>query len=134
MSEANKHLIRRFLNDVFEQMDERAVDELVAEDIVMHEPDPPGVLRGIEAFKGYWRQFANLRDMHIQIFDIVAESDKVMPRFHVTAKRGGAFLGEEADGGEEWRLRTLTMYRCRDGRVAESWTGVGAESLWTTGA
>lgn len=134
MSEANKHLIRRFLTEVFERMDESAVDELVTKDIVMHEPDPPGVLRGIDAFKGYWRQFANLRDMYIQILDLLAESDKVMARFHVTARRGGPFLGQEVDEGEEWHLRTLTMYRCRDGRVAESWTGVGAESLWTTGA
>ena len=131
ISEINKALVRRYLREVVEEVSEAAVDELVAEDIVLHEPEPPGVLRGISAYKEFWRQFKNLGDTRVEILDLVAEGDKVFARFNVSALIEGRFFGLDPSAEpEEWHHQEMSIYRFRDGQLAESWTGVGAPGLW----
>ena len=132
MSEINKALVRRYLREVVEETSEAAVDELVAEDIVLHEPDPPGVLRGISEYKKFWRQFTNLGNTRVEILDLVSEGDKVFARFNVSAVIEGRFFGRDPSAGaEEWHHQEMSIYRFRDGQLAESWTGVGSAGLWT---
>ena len=131
MSEINKALVRRYLREVVEETSEVAVDELVAKDIVLHEPDPPGVLRGISEYKQFWRQFKNLSNVRIEILDLVAEGDKVFARFNVSASIEGRFFGgDPSAGAEEWHHREMSIYRFSGGQLAESWTGVGSPGLW----
>ena len=132
MSEINKALVRRYLREVVEETSEAAVDELVAEDIVLHEPDPPGVLRGISEYKKFWRQFTNLGNTRVEILDLVSEGDKVFARFNVSAVIEGRFFGRDPSAeAEEWHHQEMSIYRFRDGQLAESWTGVGSPGLWT---
>ena len=132
MSEINKALVRRYLRKVVEETSESAVDELVAKDIVLHEPDPPGVLRGIAEYKQFWRQFKNLSNVRVEILDLVAEGDKVFARFNVSALIEGRFFGRTpSSASEEWHHQEMSIYRFRSGQLAESWTGVGAPGLWT---
>ena len=131
MSEINKALVRRYLREVVEETSEAAVDELVAKDIVLHEPDPPGVLRGISEYKQFWRQFKNLSNVRVEILDLVAEGDKVFARFNVSASIEGRFFGvSPSPGPQEWHHREMSIYRFERGQLAESWTGVGSPGLW----
>ena len=132
ISEANKQLVRRYVREVIKEHSEQAVDELVAPDVVLHEHDPPGVIRGIDEYKAFWVQFKNLADTKVELLDLVAEGDKVFARFNVSARREGHFLGRDPTGADEmFRSRQMSIYRFRAGQLAESWTGVGSEGLWS---
>ena len=132
MSEVNKALVRRYLREVVEETSEAAVDELVSANVVLHEPEPPGVLHGIAEYKKFWRQFKNLSNTRVEILDLVAEGDRVFARFNVSALIEGRFFGRvPSSGSEEWHHQEMSIYRFRGGQLAESWTGVGAPGLWT---
>ena len=77
MSEENKAVIRRLYEEVWNQHDPEAADELVAPDVF--NPDMvPEHQRGIDGYKHLvrWVHTAS-PDLHYDIEDIIAEGDKV---------------------------------------------------------
>jgi hypothetical protein len=54
-ADASRTAARRFLEEVVNRQDEGAVDELLADDVVFHEPPSRGGTRyGREGVKGTW--------------------------------------------------------------------------------
>ena len=68
MTEENKALYRRFVEEVFNGKDLSVIDELVAEDFTEHSQPPPGIPQGTEGLKrifaSYFRAFP---DLHVAI-------------------------------------------------------------------
>ncbi|NEA65141.1 ester cyclase [Streptomyces sp. SID12488] len=96
----------------------KAVDELVAPDVLFHAPVPMGAT-GAEALKRVWdvllRAFPDIR---VTVEETVAEGDKVASRNTVTGTHRGEYQGLPPTG------RTVTyseIFICRftDGRITE---------------
>ena len=93
MSEENKAIEGRFIEEVLNKKNLAAADELVAEDFV--ELDPfPGQEQGREGLKQVLRMlFAAFPDLQWTIEELIAEGDKVVNRFTWHGTHRGEFLG-----------------------------------------
>jgi steroid delta-isomerase-like uncharacterized protein len=98
MSEANKAVIRAFIDDILNDgRFERAAD-LVKQDFV--ELDPlPGQQQGREGLVAVVQQLRTaFPDMHWVVKEMIAEGDTVVTRFQWTGTHRGPFLGIPATG------------------------------------
>jgi predicted ester cyclase len=91
MSEANKAIVRRYFEEVFNKKVVAVLDDLIAPTFVGHTSTgtdvqgPEGVKQQVALFS------AAFPDMHYTLEDLVAEGDKVVARFTF---RGGALRGK----------------------------------------
>ena len=119
MSEQNKALMNRFVEEVINQKNLDAADELVAEDFV--ELDPfPGQEQGREGLKQVLAAFfAGFPDLDWVIEEQIAEGDKVVSRFRWHGTHEGEFLGIPATG-RQITVKGVVIDRVVDGKEAES--------------
>lgn len=120
MCAINKTLLQRFFEEIYNQGNLTAADELVAADYISHNPAPgeaPG-REGLKAFVAYLRRA--LADLHVTIEAQVAEGDRVATRYTIRGRQEGEFAGIPPTG----KLVTITatsMHRIEDGQIRESW-------------
>lgn len=119
MSEANKQVIRAFLEDVINQGRFNRADDLVKEDFV--ELDPlPGQQQGREGLKAVLREMQSaFPDIHWEIREMVCEGDKVVTRFTWTGTHRALFLGIPATG-KPVAVKGVVIDRLESGRMADS--------------
>jgi predicted ester cyclase len=127
-SEANKIAYRRFYEDILNRGDFSIVDELVAREVVSHNPLPdqkPGVEGFVAAIKLFRAAFP---DLHARNTHLIAEGDHVVGRFVVTATHRGEFLGTVATG-RRISYEEIVIVRFRDARIVEHWAVADALSI-----
>jgi ketosteroid isomerase-like protein len=96
VSEQNKQVVRRVLDELFDKGDLDATDELIHPDFVNHEapPDnpqgPEGLKETITWLRGLWGP------MRAEIEDEISEGDKVVARVTMHGDHVGEFLGKPA--------------------------------------
>jgi len=117
--EANKALIRRFVEEIFVDGRAAAVDELLADDFVGHTWPSTGdgkadLKRAIE------RTRQALADVTFTIEDLIAEDDRVAVRLTASARQVGEFMGRPASG-RTYTIGEIHIFRIRDGKVTEHW-------------
>lgn len=120
MSAANKAILRRFFEEVYNQGNLAVADDLVAADYVSHNPAPgeaPG-REGLKAFVAYLRRA--LADLHVTIEAQVAEEDRVATRYTIRGRQEGEFAGIPPTG-KLVIITATSMHRIEDGRIRESW-------------
>ena len=118
-SETNKVIARRLIEEVFEQGDEDAIDELVADDFTPHNWATAD--HGREAVKhAIGRAKAGLTNPKLTIDDLIAEDDKVVVRVLSTATQTGPFMGLPPSG-KSYAIDEIHIFRMEDGKVAEHW-------------
>ena len=94
----NRHVIRRFVEEVLNQGDIDAIGQFFWEDMVEQVP-LPGQGPGLEGLKDVLRGLrAAFPDMHWTIQEQIVEGDKVLSRFEWTGTHRGTFLGMPATG------------------------------------
>ena len=77
MSEENKTLSRRVLEEVFSAGNLDVVDEIVSEDHVHHDPAMPEEGHGRERLKEFASMYRSaFPDIHIEVEDQIAEGDR----------------------------------------------------------
>jgi len=116
-------LIRRIFDDVVNQRNLDAVDELFAEDFVDH--GPTGDLNGREAFRafvGVW--LSAFSDLHCEVSHIAVDGDLAAWLVHTTGTHTGDSLGFPATGRSIDTL-SANIGRLRDGRAVEHWSEQG---------
>lgn len=117
--EDNKALVRRFIEEIFEQGRTEAVDELLADDFVPHTwpstGDPKGDLK-----RAIDRVSTGLADARMTIEDMIAEEDRVAVRLTSSARQVGEFMGMPPSG-RSYSIGEIHIFRIRDGLVAEHW-------------
>jgi steroid delta-isomerase-like uncharacterized protein len=98
----------------------RAVDDLMADDYVRHDPNAPEV-RGREAQKQLVTMFLTaFDDFHLTIEDLLAEGDKVAGRLTARATHKGELFGIPPTG-RQVTVSMLEIYRLAGGKIAEQW-------------
>jgi steroid delta-isomerase-like uncharacterized protein len=118
-AEENKRIVRRIRDEVEEQKDIDAVDEIFAEDVVVH--GPMGEFRGREAIKEMYESDRKaFSDSTETIHDFIAEGDTVAVRMTERGTHDGEFMGMEPTG-KEYEIQTMAFLRLEDGKVTEWW-------------
>ena len=123
MSEENKALARRYVEEVVNKGNLAVIDELAAADFVEHNPFP-GQAPGIEGEKqliGMMR--AAFPDLHSTIEDVIAEGDKVVLRATTRGTHKGEFMGIPPTG-KQVTVTEIHIMRFVGGKGVEHWAEV----------
>jgi steroid delta-isomerase-like uncharacterized protein len=120
-SEANKALIRRFYDEVFNQQNRATAAEMLAPDFVAHHPAFPDGIRGPE---GIIQTVAAFRlgfpDLHYTIDDLFAEGDKICVRWTGHGAHQGEFL-HLPPTGKAVTYTGIDVFRVVRSQCAEAW-------------
>ena len=120
MSRENEDLLRRYY-DAWNRGDLAALDELVAPDLVNHDPALPGLPPGREGVKAVLAGFRSAFPyLHYTIEDQVSGGDKVVTRFTLRGTNRGEFGGMPATG-KSVTVAGITIERIADGKTVEYW-------------
>jgi len=118
-AEENKRIVRRIREEVEEQGNLDAIDEIFAEDVLTH--TPMGEFRGAEAIREMYEQESEaFPDSTEAIHDVIAEGDIVAMRLTEHGTHDGEFMGIQPTG-KEYEIQTMAFLRLEDGKVAEWW-------------
>lgn len=123
MSQANKDLMRRWFEEVWNQGREEAIDEMMSEDIVVYGLSDEGdkVLRGPGAFKPFHQQFRSaFPGIEVVVEDVITEGDKLAARCSVRGRYEAASLGVEAKQ-QPTEFTGMVFVRVKDGKFVEVW-------------
>src|SRR5215217_1655916 len=105
----------------------KALKEVYADDIVMHEPDED--VRGIEGLTQFVSMIRSaLPDLRITLDDDLAEGEKVVSRWRAQGTHQGELMGI-APTGNEVAITGLTIHRIEDGKIIEEWENWDALGL-----
>lgn len=127
-SEDNKALIRRFYGEI-DQGNIEAMDELVSEDYVNHDPLPfPGIAEGRAGLKQAFEMFWKATPGTHEIEDQVAAGDKVVTRLRGVGKHDGELAGIPPSGND-LNVKAIAIHRIAEGRIVEHWSVVDSATL-----
>jgi steroid delta-isomerase-like uncharacterized protein len=118
-AEQNKAVVRRFAEEVWNQGNLDALDELVTRDVARN-----GQQLGVEGMGGVVAMIRGaLPDLRGEILDLIAEGDKVVWRYVSRGTHRGPLMGVPATGRRVEYTGTATL-RLVDGRIAAIWDNV----------
>lgn len=117
-TEANKLLIRSYIEEMWNKHEPSAADRFVATDFVEHNPRLPQGLAGRKQFVA--KVLAAFSDYHGELQDLVAEGDKVVARVQWTGTNDGPYEGRPATGNR-LVFSTSDFFRIENGKIAEHW-------------
>ena len=86
VTEANKAVVRRLVDEVFNGGHLELIDQLYAPELA------PAAKRWIAPFR------ASFPDVHMELMELIAEGDKVVGRFTCSATHQGEWLGQAPTG------------------------------------
>jgi predicted SnoaL-like aldol condensation-catalyzing enzyme len=116
--EANKKLVRTFIEEVFNKRQPGEADRFLAADFIEHNPNLPQGLEGRKRFVS--AVLAGFSDYRGEIVEILAEGDKVVVRTQWSGTQDGPFLGLPPSGNKV-RFSTADFFRVEGGKLAEHW-------------
>jgi predicted ester cyclase len=120
-TEDNKAIVRRVIEEIWEKGNLAAVDELIAPNFVMN--DPNFEVHGPEGFKEMVKAtHTAFPDIQSTIRDQIAEGDKVLTRFTQRCTHKGEFgwFGI-APTGKELTIEGMEVVRIENGKLVERW-------------
>jgi steroid delta-isomerase-like uncharacterized protein len=123
MSEKNKALIRRWFEEVWNQGRSDVIDDLLAEDAVIHGlVDGAGhPVNGLDGFHDFHTQFRGaFPDLIVSVDDTIAEGDMVVARCSVRGRHTGNHLGFAATNAPV-QFEGVAITRIENGKIAEAW-------------
>lgn len=124
----NEALVRRLMEEVFNQGNVAVADEIVAVDHFSHDPLPgegpgrAGMAANIQAIR------AAFPDVRFEAEQVVVEGDKVVVRWRASGTHRGAFMGIPATG-RTVNIIGMAIHRIADGQIVESWNNWDALGL-----
>jgi predicted ester cyclase len=116
--EANKALLRRSIEEIWNQRNPEAAERYIAADLIEHNPNIPQGLEGRKKFIAAVQ--AAFSDYHAEVQEIIAEGDKLVARIVWTGTQDGSFLGRPATGNR-LRFSTSDFLRIENGKFVEHW-------------
>lgn len=128
MSERNKAVERRLLDEVYSQGNLEVIDELVASDFVGH-----GTAAGGEGRDAYRQFVVEMRsafpDLRITVEDQIAEGDKVVTRWRARGTHAGPIQGIPPTG-RPVEISGTIIDHLADGKIIECWSNTGDLGLF----
>ena len=117
----HKALITREVEEAFNAGNLAVIDEIMAEDMVNHDP-PPGIAGDREGFKELVRMHRTaFSDFHCKTEGMVAEGDMVASRWSWTGVHDkGPYMGVPPTG-KKVTVTGMTLNRFEEGKIVEQW-------------
>ena len=116
---ANKAVVQSFWSDVWGDRKFGRIDELFAEDFVIHSAGKPIGPRA--KFKGWVESFfSNIEDLELEVDDIFADGDTVITRWTCRGRFAGEMFGIKGKG-QEIAFTGVNIMTVRDGKITEAW-------------
>ena len=120
MSEENKALVRRIVDEAWNRGKLEVIDEAFAPDYQEHNPRP-GQEPGIAGYKGgVLMMRAAFPDLTLDVHDVIAEDDRIALLYTLRGTHGGDLMGIPASG-QRVSSEGMVFARFRDGKVIERW-------------
>ncbi len=127
MIEANKEIVRRYFDEIFNRKDLTACDEIVAEDYLEHAVAPfgqsaPGRVNGPKAVRdtAEWL-LAQFPDLQMTIEALITEEDTVAARVRSEGTNLGPFNGVLPPTGKHFVAAQSHWFRVDGGKLVEHW-------------
>ncbi len=115
-TEDHKLLLRRRIDDIWNNGNMAAIDEVIAADYVSN-----GQPIGRDGFTQFVTAVRSaFPDLRFTINDMVAETDKLAVRYTGHATHQGEFSGIPATG-KSITITGIDMFRIADGKIVEEW-------------
>jgi steroid delta-isomerase-like uncharacterized protein len=128
MSEHNKAVVRRLIEEVWNKGNLSSLDEFFTPNYQNHDPSSPDFGRGPESERKGATLYRNaFPDLRLTIEDIIAEGDTVMVRWSSRGTHKGELNGI-APTGKQINISGITVARLSNGKLAEShvnWDALG---------
>lgn len=119
----NVALVNRYVEEVWNEGNLDALDDLLAEEYV-NDSFPPGTPPGQS---GLEQTISMVRggfpDLTLTPDDTVAEDDKVVQRWTGRGTHTGELMGVPPSG-KEVSYQGISIYHVKDGKIAQDWTNV----------
>lgn len=133
-SQENEKVVRRLTEEVWQNENFDVIDELVAEDYVLHDPSMPEEIRGPDGYREMAEMGAGIVDGEIEIDQMISTDDLVVSRWTQRGTHTGEIAGVEPTN-EEVTITGIDISRVEDGKLVESWQEVNLlNMLMTIGA
>src|SRR2546421_4039312 len=131
--EQNKAVVRRFIEERWNQRKLDTADELIAEDCVTHQlralEESGGAPRSPELVKreaAGW--LAAFPDLTFELEQMIAADDQVVSRYMIHGTHTGAWCGVSPTG-RTIAVPMMTIHRIYHGKIVEDWVLVGTLTL-----
>src|SRR5215208_3677759 len=122
-AQENEALVRRYFEEAWVKRNLAAVDELMVPNYIEHQI-PDGRLTSRNSLKQllamYYKAFPDMKSV---LHDVLAQGDRVMYRWSVSATHLGDWLGIPPTGNH-MRATGITIYRIVEGKAVEGWSSV----------
>jgi steroid delta-isomerase-like uncharacterized protein len=121
--EANKALIRRWFEEVWNKGRADAIPEMFAADGIAHglSDEPAKTMKGPADFAPFHGTFRGaFPDIEVVVEDTIAEGDLVAARCSVRGRHTGDHLGVAASNAPV-QFTGMAIVRIKDGKIVEAW-------------
>jgi steroid delta-isomerase-like uncharacterized protein len=116
----NEAIVRRWLEEGWNQGNLAVVDELFAAGYVLHGTNGSRTLSPEQIKRIFVRNRIAFPDLHLTIEDMIAAGDKVVTRWTARGTHRGEFRGTPPTGRPvTWT--GITIERIANGRITEAW-------------
>ncbi|KKK82902.1 hypothetical protein LCGC14_2798740 [marine sediment metagenome] len=117
----SKTIARRFVEEGWNNRNLDAIDELVHEDYIDHDPGNPYRDEGREGLKKLISMYQDaFADSEWTIDDLFAEGDRVVMRWTARGTHRGELMGIPASG-RQVTVTGINIDRTADGKIVEAW-------------
>ena len=124
LAEQNKTLVRRAVEEIWNQGNYDKVEEFVSHDFVVHAATPDKEVHGPEGATQFFIQLRKaFPDIHFTIEDQIAEEDRVVTHWTAHGTHKGEFNGIPPTG-KQVRVSAIDIDRVVNGKVVECWTNM----------
>lgn len=114
MRDVTTTLCHRWFQEVWNNNQEQAIDEMASHDCFAHGINSADGPKGIEGFKAFYNNFRDqFHDIHIEVLDVISQDNMECAHTEVTAVH--------AETGKQVKFSGLCMVRIEDGKIAEAW-------------
>jgi steroid delta-isomerase-like uncharacterized protein len=121
MSAENEALVRRYVEEVYDQRKLEVIDEIFSGDFTLHDPDLPGGAQGPEGITRVVETFVDaFPDLQVTLDDELSSGDKVVTRWTSRGTHQGELMGI-APTGRPIEVTAVGIWRVADGKIAEAW-------------
>ncbi len=130
MSDANKQVMRRWFEEVWNQKNEAAIDELFSPDGRCYGfPDAKSAI-GRAEFKANFRAFCGaFPDIHVEVGEVKEDGNRVSATWTATMTHTGDDLGF-APSGKKVVLPGHSSIEVVNGRIQDGWNQVDIPGLF----
>ena len=126
MSAANKAIIRRLYEEVWNQRKLELINEIISPSHALQAPNVGGTAVGPEAYKRQvLRLLAGYPDLRWTIEDLIAEEDKVVACWSMSGTHKGEYLGVPATN-KNVSVDGITIHHITNGKIMDSYSNYDA--------